>query len=157
MIAPRASGPHAGGTPALHFMQPRNKGAKGVAAHLEIGELVIGGAGRRQQHHRHGRVESVIGRAPTGELTEFGAEHFISTMAIRDLIDALHPPPPDEVARAARRLRYRDYQAVARLAVTGTSVLAVRSFNYTLMTAAAFLIWLGAWRFGLTTGLETAR
>src|SRR5215475_7215909 len=26
--------------------------AKGVAAHLEILELVVGGAGRRQQHHR---------------------------------------------------------------------------------------------------------
>ncbi len=63
--------------------------------------------------HRHGRIESVAGRASTGELTEFGGEHFISTMAIRDLIDALHPPPPDEVVRAARKLRYRDYQAVA--------------------------------------------
>jgi hypothetical protein len=35
------------------------------------------------------------------------------------------------------------------LALTGTSVLAVRSFNYTLMTAAAFLCWWGAWRFNL--------
>jgi protoporphyrinogen oxidase len=62
--------------------------------------------------HRRGRVESVLGREPTGELIEFGGEHFISTMPIRDLIDALDPLPPDAVLRAARRLRYRDYQTI---------------------------------------------
>lgn len=62
--------------------------------------------------HRHERVESALGRSATGELTEFGGEHFISTMPIRDLIEKLDPPPPDDVVRAARRLRYRDYQTV---------------------------------------------
>ena len=32
----------------------RDQRAEGVAAHLEIGELVVGGAGRRQQHDRLG-------------------------------------------------------------------------------------------------------
>lgn len=35
------------------------------------------------------------------------------------------------------------------LAVTGTTVLAVRSLNYTLMAVAAFLIWRASWRFAL--------
>ncbi len=35
------------------------------------------------------------------------------------------------------------------LSVMGTSVLAIRSFNYTLMAFAAFLVWLVSWRFGL--------
>src|SRR5438876_7506478 len=34
------------------------------------------------------------------------------------------------------------------LSATGTTVLAVRSFNYTLMAVAAFLVWLVSWRFG---------
>ena len=36
-------------------MRPRqlaDKPAERVATYLEIGELVVGGAGRRQQHHR---------------------------------------------------------------------------------------------------------
>jgi hypothetical protein len=35
------------------------------------------------------------------------------------------------------------------LSVTGTSLLAVRSFNFSLMALATFLIWLISWRFGL--------
>lgn len=35
------------------------------------------------------------------------------------------------------------------LSVTGTSLLAVRSFNYALMALATFLCWNVAWRFGL--------
>ncbi|MFQ5667868.1 MAG: hypothetical protein ACE5I7_15755, partial [Candidatus Binatia bacterium] len=36
----------------------------------------------------------------------------ISSMPVRDLINALDPPPPDAVLRAANRLRYRDYLTV---------------------------------------------
>lgn len=35
------------------------------------------------------------------------------------------------------------------LAVTGTTLLAVRCFNYTLMAVGALLIWLASWRLGL--------
>jgi hypothetical protein len=34
------------------------------------------------------------------------------------------------------------------LTIMGTSLLAVRSFNYALMTIAAFLVWRASWRFG---------
>jgi protoporphyrinogen oxidase len=62
--------------------------------------------------HRHGRIECVYGRARDGERIEFSGEHVISTMPIRDLVNALDPAPPDDVRRAADRLRYRDYHSV---------------------------------------------
>lgn len=62
--------------------------------------------------HRRGRIECVHGRGPDGERVEFGGDHFISTVALRDLILALDPPPPDEVLRAAHGLRYRDFLSV---------------------------------------------
>lgn len=73
--------------------------------------------------HRGGLVESVLGRAASGERTEFAADHFISTMPLRELIHALDPPPPAEVLEAADRLRYRDYLTVA-LIVKRESVFA---------------------------------
>ena len=39
-------------------------------------------------------------------------EHFINTMALRDLIHAFDPPPPPEVVAAADRLKYRDFLIV---------------------------------------------
>ena len=39
-------------------------------------------------------------------------EHFINSMAVRDLIHAFDPPPPPEVIEAADRLRYRDFLIV---------------------------------------------
>jgi len=57
---------------------------------------------------REGAVEAV---EAAGEL--FEGQHFINTMAIRDLVEALDPPPPDEILAAARRLRYRDFLTVA--------------------------------------------
>jgi protoporphyrinogen oxidase len=62
--------------------------------------------------HRHGRVECVSVRRRSGERTEYGGEHFISTMPLRELIFALDPLPPNHVLQAARNLRYRDYLTV---------------------------------------------
>lgn len=62
--------------------------------------------------HAHGRVEYVHGRGPDGERVEFGGDQFISSMALRDLILALDPPPPDEILRAAQGLAYRDFLSV---------------------------------------------
>ena len=39
-------------------------------------------------------------------------DHFINSMAIRDLIHAFDPPPPPEVIAAANRLKYRDFLIV---------------------------------------------
>ncbi len=50
------------------------------------------------------------GRAPVTERVE--GEHFINTMALRDLIHAFDPPPPPEVVAAADKLRYRDFLIV---------------------------------------------
>jgi len=76
------------------------------------GHETVEGVRVERVRHRRGRVECVYGRTTAGELAEFGAEHFISTMPLRELIHALDPPPPDEVIAAANRLRYRDYLTV---------------------------------------------
>lgn len=40
------------------------------------------------------------------------ADHFVNSMAIKDLIRAFDPPPPPHVVRAAERLKYRDFLIV---------------------------------------------
>ena len=62
--------------------------------------------------HRHGRVEYVSSQSSTGEHVDYEGSHFVSTMPLRELIEALDPLPPEEVVRAAQRLRYRDYLTV---------------------------------------------
>jgi protoporphyrinogen oxidase len=62
--------------------------------------------------HRCGRVESVYGHTRTGEMVVFNTDHVISTMPLCTLVHILEPTPPDEVIRAANRLRYRDYLTV---------------------------------------------
>jgi len=65
-----------------------------------------------QIQHRRGKIECITACQFSGTPTEFGGEHFISTMPLRELIFALQPPPPDSVLQAARNLRYRDYLTV---------------------------------------------
>jgi protoporphyrinogen oxidase len=55
-----------------------------------------------------------------GRITEFEAggrawrgQHFISSMAIRDLIERLDPAPPEYLRRAAADFHYRDFLTVA--------------------------------------------
>ncbi|MCB9774910.1 MAG: NAD(P)/FAD-dependent oxidoreductase [Nitrospiraceae bacterium] len=62
--------------------------------------------------HRHGRVDCVSARASSGELVEFEGSHFVSTMPLRELIEAMDPQPPEKVIEAALGLRYRDYLTV---------------------------------------------
>ncbi|HWP48945.1 MAG TPA: FAD-dependent oxidoreductase [Candidatus Limnocylindrales bacterium] len=62
--------------------------------------------------HRHGRVECIYGKTFSGKLLEFGGDHFLSTMPLRELMQALDPAPPEEVLQAAKNLRYRDYLTV---------------------------------------------
>jgi protoporphyrinogen oxidase len=75
----------------------------------ERGCETVGGFRVERVRHRGGRVECILGRDPDGKLLELSADHYISTMPLRDLIEALDPAPPEEVLRAARNLRYRDY------------------------------------------------
>ena len=61
--------------------------------------------------HSDGRVRSVTARTNDGPREVFGAD-FISSMPIRDLFEALDPPPPEDALQAARELRYRDFLTV---------------------------------------------
>jgi protoporphyrinogen oxidase len=70
--------------------------------------------GVRVQHirHRHGRVVEITGQTGAGKTVTFGGKQFISTMPLRELLQMLDPQPPEQVLRAARALRYRDYLTV---------------------------------------------
>ncbi|MFO1430462.1 MAG: NAD(P)/FAD-dependent oxidoreductase [Candidatus Competibacteraceae bacterium] len=76
------------------------------------GNAVVTGVRVGTIRHRRGRVECVYGRGLDGEHAEFDGGRFISSMALRALILALDPPPPDDVLRAAAGLAYRDFLSV---------------------------------------------
>ena len=57
---------------------------------------------------RDGAVEGV---EAGGEV--FTGRHFISSIAIRDLIECMTPSPPESVMQAAAKLQYRDFLTVA--------------------------------------------
>lgn len=76
------------------------------------GHETVEGVEVERIRHRHGRVESMVGRTDAGQTVELDAEHYISSMPLRELILALDPPAPPEVLAAANRLRYRDYLTV---------------------------------------------
>ncbi|MGE0408983.1 MAG: NAD(P)/FAD-dependent oxidoreductase [Amphiplicatus sp.] len=46
------------------------------------------------------------------EAERIAADHYVSTMALADLVAAFEPAPPAKVVEAARRLRYRDFLIV---------------------------------------------
>ena len=76
------------------------------------GTVTLRGMKVERIRHRKGRVECVTARTEMGEQVDYDGEHFISTIPLRDLIQALDPLPPDAVLRAAQGLRYRDYLTV---------------------------------------------
>jgi protoporphyrinogen oxidase len=55
-------------------------------------------------HHRGGKVTELVTAGPEGE-KHFGGTDFISSMPMWELINALDEPAPEEVRRAANRLR----------------------------------------------------
>jgi protoporphyrinogen oxidase len=63
-------------------------------------------------NHRNYQVEEVICRNKAGEQTSYSGDQFISSMPLREMIQALRPLPPDQVLEAARQLSYRDYLTV---------------------------------------------
>lgn len=63
-------------------------------------------------HHDGSRITSITAEQADGTaVTEEGAE-FLSTMPIRELINALEPKPPQEILDAANNLNYRDFLTV---------------------------------------------
>ncbi len=82
----------------------RQLAAKGVETHLQ--HKVV------QVRHDDGRVRSLIVEDAAGKTREVAGEHFLSSMPIRTLLQAMDPPPPKDVLEAAEQLRYRDYLTV---------------------------------------------
>jgi len=62
--------------------------------------------------HAGGRIESVVAQS-NGRASEHAVDSLLSTLPLRDLIRALDPPAPPDVAAAAERLRYRHLCLVA--------------------------------------------
>ncbi len=62
--------------------------------------------------HRNGKVKKINSLNKKGEKTTYTADHFISSMPLRELVLSLSPAPPNQVVEAARKLRYRDYLTV---------------------------------------------
>jgi len=63
-------------------------------------------------HHSGGEVTRLVTRGRDGE-ESFAGTDFISSMPIRELINALEPQPPQAILEAANRLRYRDFLIVS--------------------------------------------
>ncbi|MEQ1627090.1 MAG: NAD(P)/FAD-dependent oxidoreductase [Nitrospira sp.] len=76
------------------------------------GSQTIQGVKVERVRHRHGLVDCVQGRGAAGESLEYDGRHFVSTMPLRELVQALDPLPPEDVLKAAQSLRYRDYLTV---------------------------------------------
>jgi protoporphyrinogen oxidase len=80
--------------------------------------VVAGGGEVRLEHaverieHDGSRVTAVIARTREG-LRRFHAEHVISSMPLRALVQALSPAVPPRALEAAEGLRYRDFLVVA--------------------------------------------
>jgi len=62
--------------------------------------------------HSEKRVTSIVTHGPRAE-ERWEGTHLISSMPIRDLINALDPPAPELIRTAANRLRYRDFLIVS--------------------------------------------
>ncbi|WNM61122.1 NAD(P)/FAD-dependent oxidoreductase [Candidatus Nitrospira neomarina] len=77
-----------------------------------FGSQTLKGMKVERIRHHHGRVDCVSARASSGEHLEFEGSDFVSTMPLRELIEAMDPQPPEKVVEAALGLRYRDYLTV---------------------------------------------
>ncbi|HEX4213081.1 MAG TPA: NAD(P)/FAD-dependent oxidoreductase [Candidatus Dormibacteraeota bacterium] len=79
----------------------------------EDGRPVLQGLTVTRVRHASGRVIGVDAVDADGGTREFEGDSFVSTLALRDLIRGLDPPPPPEVREAAEGLGYRDFLTVA--------------------------------------------
>src|SRR5437763_12936841 len=63
-------------------------------------------------YHENGKITRLITQGVQGR-EEFAGSDFISSMPIRDLVNALDPAPPQQILDAANRLRYRDFLIIS--------------------------------------------
>jgi len=82
----------------------------------EKGNPTLKGMRVERIKHKNGIVEAVYAKDKSEEMSEFGGDHFISSMPLRELINSLDPAPPDKILQAANALRYRDYLTVVLIA-----------------------------------------
>jgi len=73
---------------------------------VEFGQRVV------RIEHGEGRATTVVAESNRGE-RRFECREIISSMPIPRLVEAMVPPPPERVLRAARGLSFRDFLTVA--------------------------------------------
>ena len=81
-----------------------------------MGSLVLMEQAVNRVFWSEGKIDAVEAGGQT-----YAGEHFISSVAIRELIESFEPAPPENVIAAARKLKYRDFLTVA-LMVRGESL-----------------------------------
>lgn len=58
------------------------------------------------------KIASIVAEA-NGELVQFAADNFVTSMPVSALVERMEPAPPPEVLHAARSLKYRDFLIVS--------------------------------------------
>jgi protoporphyrinogen oxidase len=76
------------------------------------GSRLTFGARVTRIHHDGGRITAIEYDGPAGPARE-PVDALVSSMPLRQLIEALRPAPPEDVLAAARQLNYRDFFTVA--------------------------------------------
>jgi protoporphyrinogen oxidase len=79
------------------------------------GEILTGSLVGRIEH-ADGRIAAVEAKnAANGEFRRFEGDYFFSTMPVKDLLNAMDPPPPAAVREVGNQLIYRDFLTVGLL------------------------------------------
>ncbi|MEN9419100.1 MAG: hypothetical protein RI988_2720 [Pseudomonadota bacterium] len=78
------------------------------------GQLVRGARVSRIERDGN-RVTGVVASMPDGQERRFGAGHVVSTMPVRELLQAMRPAPAPEVLEVGNGLQYRDFITVGLL------------------------------------------
>ncbi|OGA55754.1 MAG: hypothetical protein A3G81_19530 [Betaproteobacteria bacterium RIFCSPLOWO2_12_FULL_65_14] len=81
----------------------------------ERGVQILFDAPVKHIEHADGRIRAVRAARPDGTEQRFEAEHFVSTMPVRDLVLGLAPAAPARERELASGLEYRDFVTVGLL------------------------------------------
>jgi len=82
---------------------------RALGGRIELGAKVVG------LRHANGRMIGVEVVWSNGRREFLAADEVVSTMPVRDLVQAMQPPPPPEIREVADGLRYRDFITVGVL------------------------------------------
>lgn len=77
-----------------------------------LGGQVLTGHSVRQLNCQDKKVLSVSVSGPDGDIRQISGDHFISSLALKDLAGMIQPPAPAAVSEAAGSLKYRDFLTV---------------------------------------------